>query len=69
VEQLRETTYVAIQGGGEGFFDAAGITARFDGSFEYCPSEMPLTGNQYQCLASAPVQCDSRNHQLTLVRR
>lgn len=69
VEQLRETTYVAMEGGGGGFFDAGGITARFDGSFQYCPSETALTGNEYQCQARAPVQCDSHNHQLTLVRR
>jgi hypothetical protein len=69
VEQLRETTYVAIEGGAEGLFDAAGITARFAGSFQYCPSETGLTENQYECLASARVQCESHNHQLTLFRR
>jgi hypothetical protein len=69
VEQLRETTYVAIEGGAEGLWDAAGLTARFDGSFQYCPAETGLTGNQYECLAGARVQCESHNHQLTLVRR
>lgn len=70
VEQVRETTYLAIGGSTGASFGPSGITAPFDGYFEYCPSETALTGGQW-CLASARVQyhCDSHNHQLTLVRR
>jgi hypothetical protein len=68
VEQLRETTYLAVGGGAEGSFGPSGITAPFDGGFQYCPSEPALTSGEYlECQGS--VQCDSHNHQLTLVRR
>jgi hypothetical protein len=69
VEQLRDTTYVAIDAGAEGTFGASGLTAPLTGDFEYCPSETALTGERYQCPASARATCSSRSHQLTLVRR
>ena len=69
LEEIRATTYVAIEGGGGATFDASGITLPFYGSFEYCPGEVVLTRDQYQCLAGAPVQCESDDHTLTLVRR
>ena len=69
VEQLRETTYLAIDAGAEGTFDASGMTAPLDGYFEYCPGEAALIGEDYRCLADAPVTCSSRNHQLTLAPR
>jgi hypothetical protein len=68
VEQVNEKTYVMIEGAGRGLFGASGMTAPFDGYFQYCPSEPALGGDGARCLASA-VQCDSRNHQLTLARR
>ena len=39
VEQLRENTYVAFEGGGAGTFGASGITAPIHGYFEYCHSQ------------------------------
>jgi hypothetical protein len=69
LEEIRATTYVAIEGGGEASFDASGITLPFHGSFEYCPGEVVLTRDRYQCLATVPVQCESDDHTLTLVRR
>lgn len=69
VEQTGETTYLAIEGAAEGTFEESGMTARFAGYFQYCPVERPLIGNQYECPASAVVQCDAENHRLTLVRR
>jgi hypothetical protein len=66
VEQVSETIYVLIEGGGGGLFGASGMTAPFDGYFQYCPSEPALRGDGARCLASAAVQCDSHNHQLTL---
>lgn len=68
VEQVQETTYLVVGGRAAGSFGPSGITTPFDGYFQYCPSEPALTSGEYwDCQAS--VQCDSRNHQLTLVRR
>ena len=69
LEEIRVTNYLAIEGEGGATFDAAGMTMRFHGSFEYCPGEVVLTRDQYQCLATGPVQCESDDHTLTLVRR
>jgi hypothetical protein len=69
VEQLRETTYVAIEGSGSGSFGASGFTVPFHGAFEYCPSEPVLISDLYSCPATARVRCQSDNHQLTLARR
>jgi hypothetical protein len=70
VEQLGEEGYVAITAGAEGSFGATGITTPLSGSFLYCPSE-PFLIDQgtWACRANDGVQCDSENHQLTLVRR
>ena len=68
VEQVTETTYALIEGGGTGLFGASGMTTPFDGYFQYCPSEPARGSDGARCLASA-VQCDSHTHQLTLVRR
>jgi hypothetical protein len=67
-EQVNETTYLLIEGGGRGLFGASGMTAPFDGYFQYCPSEPAPGWDGPRCLVPA-VQCDSHNHQLTLVRR
>ena len=70
VEELGETTYLAIEGRGGGTFDGTGMTAAFDGSFQFCPLETALTGDRYgACPAGRSIQCDSKNHRLTLVRR
>jgi hypothetical protein len=70
VEQLGETTYLVVPTWAEGSFGPTGITAPLSGQFLYCPSE-PVMVDQglWGCLASAGAECDSRNHQLTLVRR
>jgi Carboxypeptidase regulatory-like domain len=68
VEQLPESTFLVVGGKAAGSFGPSGITAPFEGYFLYCPTEPRWTSGEYwECQAS--VQCDSRNHQLTLVRR
>lgn len=69
VELLRETTYVAIEGGASGTFTPSGIAVPFEGFFEYCPSEKALAADHYQCDATARVTCYSDRHQLVLARR
>jgi hypothetical protein len=70
VEQLGETTYLWIGAGSQASFGPTGITAPLSGTFLYCPSE-PFLIDQgtWACRANDGVQCDSENHQLTLVRR
>jgi hypothetical protein len=70
VEQLGETTYLWIGAGSQTSFGPTGITAPLSGTFLYCPSE-PFLIDQgaWACRANDGVQCDSENHQLTLVRR
>ena len=68
VEHLQDTTYLVIAGGAAESFGASGMSAPFDGSFQYCASEPVWTSGEYwECQGS--IQCDSRHHQLTLVRR
>lgn len=70
VEQLGETTYLVVTAGAEGSFGPIGITAPLGGQFLYCPSEPVLIDQgTWACPANDDVQCDSYNHQLTLVRR
>lgn len=71
VEQLGETTYRAIDGGAAASFGPAGITAPFNGYFLHCPTEPAWAGGEYWwCGAGTQgVECNSSNHQLTLVRR
>jgi hypothetical protein len=70
VEQLSETTYLAFTAGSEGVFGPTGITAPMHGSFLYCPSEpYQIDQGTWACPGSGGVECDSDNHQLTLVRR
>ncbi|HEX2462836.1 MAG TPA: hypothetical protein VHJ58_22055, partial [Vicinamibacterales bacterium] len=70
VEQLGETTYLVFSAGAGGSFGPAGITAPLSGSVEYCPSEpAQIDQGTWACLGNAGVQCDSQDHQLTLVRR
>jgi hypothetical protein len=70
VEHLGETTYLAFLGGAEGSFGPTGITTSLNGSFLYCPSEpYQIDIGEWACPANAGVSCDSRNHQLALVRR
>jgi hypothetical protein len=68
VEQLSESTYLVVAGEVETSFDRPEITAPLDGFFQYCSGEPVLTlGEYWECEDS--VQCDSRVHRLTLVRR
>jgi hypothetical protein len=70
VEQLSETTYLVVSGGAQGSFGPTGITAPLGGLFLYCPSEPYLIDQgTWACPANAGAECDSQNHQLTLVRR
>jgi Carboxypeptidase regulatory-like domain len=70
VEQLGEVGYLAVGAGAEGSFGPTGITGPLSGSLLYCPSEpTQIDQGTWACLASAGVECDSRNHQLTLIRR
>jgi hypothetical protein len=70
VEQLGQEGYVAITAGAEGSFGPTGITTPLSGSFLYCPSEpYQIDIGEWACRASNGVDCYSRNHQLSLVRR
>ena len=70
VEQLDGTTSLVFGAGAEGSVGPMGITAPLYGQFLYRPGEPALIDQgTWGCVASAGVQCDSRNHQLTLVRR
>lgn len=70
VEQLGDT-YLAIDGGAAASFGPSGITTPFNGSFLHCPTEPASAGGEYWwCGAGIEgVECNSSNHQLTLVRR
>jgi hypothetical protein len=69
VEQLGESTFVSIEGGGGTSFGPTGMTVAFDGYFEYCPVEPAIIGDLPRCPSSSRIQCDSHDHRLTLVRR
>jgi hypothetical protein len=70
VEQLGQEGYVALTAGAEGSFGATGITTPLSGSFLYCPSEpYQIDIGEWACRASTGVDCYSRNHQLSLIRR
>jgi hypothetical protein len=45
------------------------ISATFDGSFSYCAAATEPTTPNYPPLCSAPIECKSPHHQLTLSRR
>jgi hypothetical protein len=71
VEQLGETTYLAIEGGVAASVGPSGITAPFNAYFLHCPSEPAWSAGEYWW-CGADVQgdeCASSNNQLTLVRR
>lgn len=71
VEQLGETTYLAIEGGVAASFGPSGITAPFDSYFLHCPSEPAWSsGDYFWCGAGVQgVECNSPRNQLTLIRR
>ena len=70
VEQLSETTYLVVTGGGGAVFDLSGIMLPFEGSFQYCSSEpYQIDQGTWACTGNAGVECHSDRHQLALVRR
>jgi Carboxypeptidase regulatory-like domain len=71
VEQLGETTYLAIEGGAAVSVGPSGFTALFSSYFLHCPNEPAWSSGEYWwCGAGVQgVECNSPRNQLTLVRR
>jgi Carboxypeptidase regulatory-like domain len=71
VEQLGETTYLAIEGGAAVSVGPSGFTAPFSSYFLHCPNEPAWSSGEYWwCGAGVQgVECNSPRNQLTLVRR
>jgi hypothetical protein len=69
VEQLTATTFLAIEGGATASVGPSGFTAPFNASFLHCPT-MPTYREYWWCGAEVQgIECNSPNHQFTLVRR
>jgi Carboxypeptidase regulatory-like domain len=71
VEQLRDGTYLAIEGGTAALLGPSGITAPFNAHFVRCRNQPAMAPGEYWW-CGADVQgdeCASSNNQLTLVRR
>jgi hypothetical protein len=71
VEQLGETSYLAIEGEAPAMVDAFRITAPFSANFLHCPTRPEWSPGEYLwCGADVQgVECNSQQHQLALVRR
>lgn len=71
VERLGETTFLAIDGGAAASVGPSGITAPFNAYFLHCPTQPAWSAGEYWwCGADVQgVECNSSNHQLTLVPR
>jgi carboxypeptidase family protein len=69
--EILNDAYLVVSAGTEGTFSSSGTARPVAGSFLYCPRE-PFLIDQgtWSCPTGAGgVECESANHQLTLVRR